>query len=323
MVPGWCAGGPTIPPSTTSAPLAVTSSATAAIVDGRDRVGVDEQSCERRLGDGAGDGGGRVRRADAEHDVAAGRRAHRASPRRPSPPARPAGPWLTIAPPTPRGHGVHRVRAAAATVTPMAAGVQYADGRKRGVGVVGRVVVVGDGTGATRWRRPARRPTGATAVGGGWNQVVTTLCRCTKPRITSDEHGEAGHEGDDGGDPRDAPDGRPGVGRQQQAAQRLALEEGVALVGELVGGRLQLRHRRLVGAAVDGRLDLGPGGPLRAPRGRRRWRRRRPPPGDARCSWRTPGASDRWSPALRRSPAGPCGPPPPGRPARGRRCSGT
>ena len=34
MVPGWCAGGPTIPPSTTSAPLAVTSSATAAIVDG-------------------------------------------------------------------------------------------------------------------------------------------------------------------------------------------------------------------------------------------------------------------------------------------------
>ena len=67
------------------------------------------------------------------------------------------------------------LRAAAATVTPMAPGCSTPMVGSGASVLVGRVVVVGDGTGATRWRRPARRPTGATAVGGGWNQVVTTL----------------------------------------------------------------------------------------------------------------------------------------------------
>ena len=68
------------------------------------------------------------------------------------------------------------------------------------------------------------------------------------------EHRRGGDEGGDGGDAGDAADRRPGEGRQQQAAQRLAPEQRVALAGERVDRGLQFGDRGLVLAGVVGRV---------------------------------------------------------------------
>ncbi len=78
------------------------------------------------------------------------------------------------------------------------------------------------------------------------------------------EHQPSGDKRRDGGDAGDAPDRRPGERREQQAAQRLALEQRVALTGDLVVGRLQLDDGGLVGVFGLGGLERGARLTLRA-----------------------------------------------------------
>ena len=78
-----------------------------------------------------------------------------------------------------------------------------------------------------------------------------------------DGHHAGGDEGADGGDAGDHADRRPGVGRQQQAAQGLALEQAVALCADDVGVGLQVVDLGLGLAGVDRRGDVGLGCALR------------------------------------------------------------
>ena len=120
------------------------------------------------------------------------------------------------------------------------------------------------------------------------DQVVAVRRRWISPRTTSTSITAGGDEGHDGGDAGDAADRRPGERRQQQATQRLAPEQAVALPGDLISCGLQFGDGRFVRAGLlgldDGRLGL----PLAARRDRRRWRRRRCRRGGRRCSWRRP-----------------------------------
>ena len=85
-----------------------------------------------------------------------------------------------------------------------------------------------------------------------------------EPEHDEDDHRGGGDEGDGGGDPGDAADRRPGERRQQQAAQRLAAEQRVALAGDLVDGALQLGDRGVVFAGLFGGGEGRPGLALRA-----------------------------------------------------------
>jgi hypothetical protein len=72
------------------------------------------------------------------------------------------------------------------------------------------------------------------------------------------QHHATGHEGGDGGQTGDPSDGRPGVGGQEQAAQGLTLEEGVALPRDGGGVGLELGERRLIGTfGLGGRDGCG------------------------------------------------------------------
>ena len=116
------------------------------------------------------------------------------------------------------------------------------------------------------WAEASDRPAG-WSIGSGRGSPAVGRARSFRtaesgglggpPVVDHTEHDQDGHdsggdEGADGGDPGDRADRRPGVGGQEQTAQRLALEQAVALGGDPVGGGLQ-------------RVDLG-------------LARRRPPP---------------------------------------------
>jgi hypothetical protein len=75
-----------------------------------------------------------------------------------------------------------------------------------------------------------------------------------------DQHGhQGGGEGGEGADTGDHSHGRPCIGRQQQAAERFALEQRIALRGDATGRCLELVDLRLRLTGVDGRLDVGLG----------------------------------------------------------------
>ena len=74
-----------------------------------------------------------------------------------------------------------------------------------------------------------------------------------------DCHDCGGGEGGDGCDPGDGADRGPCVGREQEAPERLTLEEGVALAGDAIGRGLQLGDLGIRCAGVDRCLDVGLG----------------------------------------------------------------
>src|SRR5687768_4128809 len=70
-------------------------------------------------------------------------------------------------------------------------------------------------------------------VGSAGRRLVVHPPQVPEPCAHQDQSDRAGHEQDDGSDSGDRSDRPPRVGRQQEAAEGLTLEQGVALGGDL------------------------------------------------------------------------------------------